>query len=207
MEKIRVFLADDHPPMRVGLRMLLEQAQDIRVVGESGDGHDALEQIEKLHPDIAVIDCQLPGLEGIAVASEIKRRRIPTCVLALSSFAEERYVRGMLEADAVGYLLKDEAPERIVEAVHAAARGESMFSARISKMIADWSRGIRPYALTIRELEILRGLTEGKLNKEIAMELGLSEKTIEKHLGELFTKMGVTTRVEAAVKAVREGLV
>lgn len=207
MEKIRVFLADDHPPMRVGLRMLLEQAQDIRVVGESGNGFDALQQIESLRPDIAVIDCQLPGLDGIEVAAEIKRREAPTRVLALSSFAEERYVRGMLDADAVGYLLKDEAPERIVEAVRAAARGESMFSARISKMIADWSQGKRPYGLSGRAIVILRLLVAGKLNKEIAMELGLSEKTIEKYLGELFKKMGVDTRVEAAVKAVREGLV
>jgi DNA-binding NarL/FixJ family response regulator len=141
------------------------------------------------------------------VAAEIKRRGLPTRVLALSSFAEERYVRGMLEADAVGYLLKEEAPERIVEAVRAAARGDRTFSAKISKMIADWSQGKRPYNLTEREILILRLLVSGKPNKEIAVELGVSEKTVEKYLGELFKKMGVATRVDAAVKAVREGLV
>ncbi len=207
MENIRVFLADDHPPLRVGLRVLLEQSPDIQVIGESGDGHDALAQIESLRPDVAVIDCQLPGLEGIEVAAEIKRRGVPTRVLALSSFADERYVRGMLEADAIGYLLKEEAPERIVEAVHAAARGEEWFSAKISKLIADWSQGKHPYGLSERDIVILRLLVSGKLNKEIAVELGFSEKTVEKYLGEIFKKIGVATRVEAAVKAVREGLV
>jgi DNA-binding NarL/FixJ family response regulator len=207
MSPIRVFLADDHPPLRVGLRVLLEQDPEIRVIGESGDGHDALQQIKTLRPDIAVIDCQLPGLEGIELAAEIKRRELPTRVLALSSYAEERYVRGMLDADAVGYLLKEEAPERIVEAVRAAARGERTFSAKISKMIAEWSQGKRPYNLSEREILILRLLVSGKPNKEIAVELGVSEKTVEKYLGELFKKMGVATRVDAAVKAVREGLV
>lgn len=207
MNPIRVFLADDHPPLRLGLRVLLEQSPDIRVIGESGNGHDALKQIEQLRPDIAVIDCQLPGLEGIAVAAEIKRRAIPTRVLALSSYAEERYVRGMLDADAVGYLLKEEAPVQIVEAVRAASQGESRFSAKISKMIADWSKGKRPYDLSEREILMLRLLVSGKANKEIAVELGLGEKTVEKCLGELFKKLGIASRVEAAVKAVREGLV
>ena len=116
-------------------------------------------------------------------------------------------MRGMLEADAIGYLLKEEAPERIVEAVHAAARGEEWFSAKISKLIADWSQGKHPYGLSERDIVILRLLVSGKLNKEIAVELGFSEKTVEKYLGEIFKKIGVATRVEAAVKAVREGLV
>ncbi len=177
------------------------------MIGESGDGHDALAQIGDLCPDIAVIDCQLPGLEGIELAAEIKRRGLPTRVLALSSYADERYVRGMLDADAVGYLLKEEAPERIVDAVRAAARGEPRFSAKISKMLADLSQGKHPYSLSERDIWILRLLVSGKPNKEIAVELGFSEKTVEKYLGDLFKKLGVATRVEAAVKAVREGLV
>lgn len=204
---IRVFLADDHPPLRLGLRVLLEQSSDVRVIGESGDGKDALAQIEMLHPEIVVLDCQLPTFDGVQVAAEIKKRSIPTRVLALSSFAEERYVRGMLEADAVGYLMKDEAPERIVEAVRAAARGEGWFSFKISKMMAAWSRVPNALRLSVREREILRHLVSGKPNKEIAAELRVSEKTVEKLLSGLFAKLRVTTRVEAAVKAVREGLV
>jgi DNA-binding NarL/FixJ family response regulator len=163
--------------------VLLQQSSEIHVIGESGDGHDALAQIELLRPDIAVIDCQLPGLEGIEVAVEIKQRGIPTRVLALSSFAEERYVRGMLDADAVGYLLKEEAPERIIEAVRAAARDEPRFSAKISKMIANWTHGKRPYDLSERDILILRYLVSGKANKAIAAQEGFSEKTVEKYLG------------------------
>jgi DNA-binding NarL/FixJ family response regulator len=207
MSILRVFLADDHPPLRFGLRVLLEESSDMRVVGESGDGRDALAQIEMSRPDVAVIDCQLPTLDGVQLAAEIKRRGIGTRVLALSSFADERYVRGMLEADAVGYLLKEEAPERIIEAVRAAARGEGWFSVKIAKLLAAWSRAERPYDLTEREFLILRALVAGKVNKEIAAELRISEKTVEKHLSDLFKKLDVTTRVEAAVKGVREGLV
>ncbi len=202
---IRVFLADDHPPLRVGLRVLLEQIPEIRVIGESGDGRDALQEIETMCPDIAVIDCQLPGLEGMGVAAKIKRRGIPTRVLALSSFAEERYVRGMLDADAVGYLLKEEAPERIVEAVRAAARGERMFSAKISKMIAEWSQGKRPYGLTERERQIVARIVRGKTNKEIGQELGISDKAVEKHVSAIFDKWNVKSRAEIAARAVREG--
>ncbi|MBI4758948.1 MAG: response regulator transcription factor, partial [Chloroflexi bacterium] len=107
---IRVLLADDHPALRVGLRVLLEQAPDIVVVGEMGDGREALAQIEALRPEVIVLDCQLPGMEGTAVAAEVRRRGLPTRVLALSAYADERYVRGMIEAGAVGYLMKDEAP-------------------------------------------------------------------------------------------------
>lgn len=207
MNPIRVFLADDHPTLRVGLRLLLEASPDVRVIGESGDGQDALKQIEMLRPDVAVIDCQLPTLDGIQLAAEIKQREIPTRVLALSSYTEERYVRGMLSANAVGYLMKDEAPERIVEAVRAAARGEGWFSVRISKLIFEWTQGARPYGLNERDIALLKHLASGKANKEIAVQLKISEKTVEKYLGDLFKKIEVSTRVEAAVKAVREGLI
>ncbi|MGQ9718066.1 MAG: response regulator, partial [Anaerolineae bacterium] len=118
---IRVLLADDHPILRLGLRVLLDQAPDVEVVGEAENGEEALTLIEALVPDVAVLDCQLPGLEGTRVALEIQRRGLPVRVLALSAYDDERYVRGMLEAGAAGYLLKDEAPEMIVVAVRAAA--------------------------------------------------------------------------------------
>jgi DNA-binding NarL/FixJ family response regulator len=205
---IRVFLADDHPPLRVGLRVLLEQCADIQVIGESGDGHDALAQIEMLCPDLAVIDCQLPGLEGIKVTAEIKRRGLPTRVLALSSFADEWYVRGMLDADAVGYLLKEEAPERIIEAVRAAARGEGMFSVRVAQQIAKLaqaSSNAKPSgALTERERQIVERIVHGQTNKAIGQELGISDKAVEKHISAIFAKWHVKSRAEIAARAVRE---
>jgi len=205
----RVFLADDHPPLRVGLRVLLEQSSDIRVVGESGDGYAALAQIEKLRPDVAVIDCQLPGLEGIELAAEIKRRGVPTRVLALSSFADERYVRGMLDADAMGYLLKEEAPERIIEAVRAAARGEARYSARIVELMAKIHRTSNQSemhrALTAREKEIAKKIAQGMTNKAIGQELGISDKAVEKQVSAIFDKWEVKSRAEIAARAVREG--
>lgn len=206
MTPIRVFLADDHPPLRLGLRVLLEQCADIRVIGESGDGQNALAQIENLRPDIAVIDCQLPTLDGVQVANEIKRRRLPTRVLALSSYAEERYVRGMLNADAVGYLLKEEAPEQIVEAVRAAARGEARFSARILQQIAKFHQTPYPLLLTERETEIAQRIARGMTNKAIAQELGISDKAVEKHVSTIFEKWHVKSRAEIAARAVHDGL-
>lgn len=204
---IRVFLADDHPPLRFGLRVLLEQSPDIRVFGECGDGRDALAQIEMLRPDVAVIDCQLPTLDGIQLAAEIKNRDIPTRVLALSSFADERYVRGMLEEDAVGYLLKDEAPERIVEAVRAAARGEVCFSQKVAQQIArlHLSSEMKRKELTEREKQIALRIAKGMTNKAIGKELGISAKAVEKHISVVFEKWVVKSRAEIAARAVREG--
>ncbi len=210
MNIIRVLLVDDHPALRVGLRVLLEQASDITVAGEVGNGREALAQAEALHPDVIVLDCQLPEMEGAAVAEEMRRRGLSAHVLALSSYSDEHYVRAMLDAGAMGYLLKDEAPERIVAAVRAIAQGEGWFSPSIAAKVAGLMRGqaakTARVELTPREREILRLVAAGKSNKEIASVLHLSEKTVEKYLSELFAKLNVSSRVEAAVLAVREGL-
>ena len=121
---IRVLLADDHPALRVGLRVLLDRAPDIEVVGETGDGTETLDRIETLQPDVVVLDCELPGMSGAEVARQVRQRGLQTRVLALSAYADDRYVQGMLEAGAVGYVLKEEAPETIAEAVRAAQRGQ-----------------------------------------------------------------------------------
>jgi DNA-binding NarL/FixJ family response regulator len=210
-DPIRVLLADDHPALRIGLRVLLEQAADVQVVGETGDGKDALAQIESLRPDVVVLDCELPGMTGAMVAAEARRRGLPTRVLALSAHADERYVRGMIDAGAAGYLLKEEAPGVIVSAVRAAAKGASWFSPIVAAQVAAWARGEKvpsPIAdLTEREHQVLRLVAAGKMNKEIGAALGISEKTVEKYLSELFAKLHVASRVEAAVLAVRERLV
>ncbi len=209
-DTIRVVLADDHPALRVGLKLLLEQAPEIRVVGETGDGKQALAQIEALHPEVVVLDCELPGMDGAAVAAEMRKRGLATRVLALSAHADERYVRGMIDAGAVGYLLKEEAPGIIVAAVRAAAKGEGWFSPAVATRVAAWARGDQsasPIAhLQERERTLLRLVAAGKTNKEISLAMGISEKTVEKYLGELFGKLEVASRVEAAVLAVRQGL-
>ncbi|MCL4489701.1 MAG: response regulator transcription factor [Chloroflexi bacterium] len=207
-KSVRVLLADDHPALRVGLRVLLERAADITVVSEVGGGKDALAQIEALHPDVVVLDCQLPDMEGTAVAAEVKRRGYSTRILALSAYSGERYLRGMIDAGAVGYLLKDEASERIVEAVRAAARGEACFSPSVAAKITAWARGAQQkrHGLTERELEVLQLVAAGKTNKEIGKMLGISEKAAEKHVSGILTKLGVPSRAAAAAWAAREGL-
>ena len=205
---IRVLLADDHPALRVGLRVLLEQATDIVVVAEAGDGREALEKVEALRPHVAVLDCQLPEMEGAAVAAEIRWRGLPTRVLALSAYDDEKNVRGMVQAGAVGYVLKDEAPEAIVKAVQAVAKGEHWFSGRATARMAAWARGEHPRTadLTKRELDILRLLASGKTNKEIAHTLVVAERTVEFHVSNVLSKLGVGSRMQAAIWAKEHGL-
>jgi len=203
---IRVLLADDHPTLRLGLRVLLDQAPDVEVVGEAEDGEEALASIEALLPDVAVLDCQLPVLEGTKLAQEIRQRGLPVRVLALSSYDDDRYVRGMLEAGAVGYLLKDEAPETIVAAVRAAAQGEGYFSPPVAAKVAAWARRERPAGLTEREMEVVRLVAEGMSNKEIAHKLRVKKRTVEFHVGNILRKLGVASRVEAAVWAKEQGI-
>ena len=156
---------------------------------------------------MAVLDCELPEMAGVDVAWEIRRRNLPVRVLALSAYDSERYVRGMLEAGAVGYLLKDEAPETIVTAVRAAARGEGYFSPPVAAKMASWVRGERPGRLTEREVEVLRLIVEGLSNKEIAYRLQVAERTVQFHVSNVLQKLGAASRVEAAVWAKDHGVV
>jgi len=206
-ETIRVLLADDHPALRLGLRVLLERAPDVELVGEAEDGEEALALIEKLQPDVVVLDCELPEMEGVEVAQEIRRRDLPVRVLALSSYDDERYVRGMLDAGAVGYLLKDEAPQAIVAAVRAAARGEGYFSPAVAAKVTAWSRGERPGGLTEREVEVLTLVAEGLPNKQIASQLQVAERTVNFHVSNILHKLGAASRVEATVWAKEQGVI
>ncbi len=205
---IRVLLADDHPALRVGLRVLLEQVPQVAVVGEAADGREALAQIEALQPDVAVLDCQLPGMAGAEVAEAVRREGLRTRILALSAYQDERYVQAMLAAGAVGYLLKDEAPGVIVAAVQAAARGQGWFSPAIAAQVGAWMRGERQglASLTEREREVLQLVVAGKTNKEIALALAVAERTVEFHVTNILGKLSLASRVEAAVWAKDHGL-
>lgn len=204
---LRVMLVDDHAVLREGLRALLEQA-GVDVIAEVGEGQAALALLGQCQPDVVILDCQLPDMSRVEVAATIQERRLPTRVLALSAYSDPSLVQAMLQAGAVGYLLKEVASSAIVAAVEAAARGESgLFSPSIAQLLAAWARGETPGGLTEREQAVLRLTVEGQSNKEIGQSLSISEKAVEKHLTSIYGKLGVDSKVSAAVLAVRQGLV
>jgi len=210
MSLIRVLLADDHPVVRNGIRGLLEKAGDIQVVGEAATGMELLDLAEKIPADLVLLDMELPDIGGTQVAHQIQQGYPDVKILALSAHDDAFYIKGVLESGAAGYLTKDEAPEMILEAVRGVARGDKGWvSRRISAQITSWVLADKSseIKLTPREESVLHLVVTGKTNQAIASELNISEKTIEKYMGTIFTKLNVSSRVEAAVYAVRQGLV
>jgi len=210
MKEIRVLLADDHPVVRTGIRTLLQQADDIVVVAETGDGREVFRLVDELTPDVLLLDMEMPGLSGVEVAMQLREKSAPVRVLALSAYDDEEYIRNLLVHGAAGYLTKEEATEIIIDAVRGVARGEQgWFSRRAIAQLSALTRHENNPAkeLSIRERDVLKLVAAGKTNLEIGHSLGISEKTVEKHIGAVFTKLQVSSRVEAAVLAVQQGLV
>jgi DNA-binding NarL/FixJ family response regulator len=208
--EIRVILADDHPVVRTGIRTLLQQAEDIVVVAETGNGSEVFKLVEQLAPDVLLLDMEMPGLSGVEVAMRLKEEGAVVRVLALSAYDDEEYIRNLLLHGAAGYLTKEEAIEIIIDAVRGVARGEQGWFSR--RAIAQLSALTRQEPapgkeLTNRERDVLRLVAAGKTNLEIGHALGISEKTVEKHMGAMFNKLQVSSRVEAAVLAVQQGIV
>jgi DNA-binding NarL/FixJ family response regulator len=201
--EIRVVLADDHPALRVGLRVLLDREPDIHVVAEADDGSAALEMTTALSPDVIVLDCQLPGLDGATVAADIGRRALLTRVLALSAYDDDRYIAEMYEAGAAGYLLKSKAPGEIVSAVRFIAQGGELWTARQIARAVRWRAEVAEVrkSLTERELEVLALVAEGLSNKEIALQLVVTVRTVDFHVSNILRKLDVISRVEAATWA------
>ena len=207
MEKIRVMLADDHPIARAGIRKFLNKATDIDVIAEADNGTEALEMAKRLVPDVLLLDIELPGVKGMEIAKELQTMNSPVRILVLSTYDDKQFIFGLLGNGAAGYLTKEEVPETIVEAVRGVARGEKGWvSRRVAAIMSAWTQtgDISSKNLTPRELDVLKWVVKGKTNQEIGMELGISQKTVEKHLESVFAKLKVTSRVEAAVLAVQE---
>ncbi len=210
MPDIRVLIADDHPIVCKGIHNLLEPAVGIAVVGEAHSGAEALQLIESLRPDVVLLDVELSDMSGIDVIRRLNEANISVRVLGLSSYDDREFISQLLALGASGYLLKDEIPEQIIEAVRGVARGETGWvsrkvAAKLSQILQKDQEGVAD--LTRRELDVLRLVVEAKTNGEIGMLLGISEKTVEKHLDTIFRKLGVASRVEAAVLAVRSELI
>ncbi len=204
---IKILLVDDHPPLRAGIRALLEQNEDIEVVGEASDGAAALAQVQRFVPTVTVLDCELPDMHGADVAAEIVKLEVATQILALSAFNNQAYIQSMVAAGAKGYLLKNETSETIIAAVRAVAKGESYFSASVAAQLAtllheDNASTIAP---TAREQDVLSLLADGMSNGEIGRALHISERTVAYHIENLLNKLSASNRTEAVVEAIRQG--
>jgi len=216
-EAVRVLLADDHPLFRDGLREILEES-GLAVVGMAGDGESALRLAIELVPDVVVMDLSMAGMDGIEATAAIADR-VPTVgVLVLTVSAAEESVMDALLAGAMGYLLKDAPIERIVAAVHAAARGEATLSPRVAARLLERLRQrprgpvgagseVAPAELSERELDVLRLLAQGMGNAEIAAQLYISPRTVKNHIASILAKLRVENRIQAAVYAVRVGII
>jgi two-component system, NarL family, response regulator LiaR len=210
-ESIRVLLVDDHAVVREGLRTYLELHDDIEVVGEAADGEEAVRVAEDLRPDVVLMDLKMPVLDGVGALRALRERLPRTRAIALTSFTDEATLLPALQAGAAGYLLKNVQPSELHRAILAAHAGEALLdpvvAARLLDVIAQPAGAPAPERLTPREREVLALLARGYANKRIARELGVAEKTVKTHVGHVLAKLGVTDRTQAALLAVREGLV
>ena len=205
---IRVVLVDDHRMVREGLSQLLGAADDIEVVATAGDGEEAVAAVAEQGPDVVLMDLSMPGVDGMEATRRITAADPEARVVALTSFSDAPQVLGALDAGAVGYLLKDAAPDELRNGVRAAARGESPLSPKAAgALVASRAEGQGPVQLSPRERDVLGCVAQGLPNKLIARRLEISEKTVKAHLTSVFRQIGVTDRTQAALYAVREGLV
>jgi NarL family two-component system response regulator LiaR len=208
---IRVLIVDDHAVVREGLRTFLELQDGLEVVGEAGDGDEAVREAERLRPDVILMDLVMPRLDGVA-AMRLLRERLPESrVIVLTSFADDERLLPAIQAGAAGYLLKNVQPQELARAIRAAHAGEALLDTAVAARLVDaiaQAPGEQPREpLTPREREVLELIADGLSNKRIALELGVSEKTVKTHVGHLLAKLGVSDRTQAAVLAVRRGLV
>ena len=207
---IRVLLADDHAMVRKGFRMILEAQPDMEISGEAGNGREAVELAEKLHPDVVVMDVAMPELNGIEATRRLASSSPHSRVLALSMHKDSVYVREILRAGARGYLLKDSIDTDLINAVRAVARGDGYISPGVSDaVLSDYRRHVSDPLdlLTSREREVLQMIAESKTNKEIAASLNLSVYTVEAHRGKIMEKLNLHSTGELVRFAVRHGLI
>jgi DNA-binding NarL/FixJ family response regulator len=205
VNKLKVLLVDDHALVRRGFRRMLEDEPSFQVVGEASDGLEAVECAEHLQPDVIVMDCALPQINGIEASRRILAKRPETAILMLSMHSEDTLIRQALEAGAKGYVLKNAMDLDLVSAIKNVAEGKTVLDPQITR--SGTLKGERDTGLTPRELEILQHIVAGKSNKEIAGELGLSVNTVSVHRANIMDALGMHKTAELVVYAIRNGLV
>ncbi len=212
MEPITILIADDHTLMREGTRQLLHNEPDLHVIGEAENGEQAVALVEQLLPSVVLLDMRLPLLNGIEATKRIVEAHPNVRVLIVSAYDDEDYVLASLRAGASGYLLKTVPAQELIDAVRSVHRGNTVLQSSISRKLgqrwtSDTVRAGHMLSLTVRELEVLRLIAHGLPNKQVAIQLGISLRTVEGHLNNIFGKLGVTSRTEAILHGVQQHLI
>lgn len=197
---MKILLVDDHSTVRLGIRLVLQAAEDLEVVGEAADGAAAVSMVRALDPDVVLMDLRMPVMDGIAATTQISGQ---TKVIVLTTFDDDDYLFGALQAGAHGFLLKTAEPEAIIDAVRAAGRGQSVLDPQVTarvmeRALASVPPAVLPEGLTAREREVLQGIGEGLSNPQLAQLLGIGESTVKTHVSAVLSKLGVSTRLQAA---------
>lgn len=210
MKKTSLLIVDDHQVVRLGLQALLNVESDFEVIGQAGTADDAVMAVERLHPQVVLMDLRMPGRSGVEACREIKQRWPDIHVIMLTSYADDELVLEAISAGAEGYVLKKVEGGNLVEVIRAVARGEAVLDSAVTQKLLAHVRqaehelsGLAFRSLSEREIEVLALVSQGKTNAEIAQQLSLSEKTVGNHISTIFDKLGVTNRIEAATYAVR----
>jgi DNA-binding NarL/FixJ family response regulator len=211
-QPIRVVLADDHAVVRKGIREFLEEEGDIVVVAEAADGDQAVALVAEHEPDVVVLDIQMPGVSGIEAGRRIKTDHPEVRVLILTAYDDEPYIFALLKAGANGYILKTADSAQLIQAVRAVHRGESPLDPAVMQTVVQQVAAGRPVGargtvetLTDREIEILRLVAQGLTNRAIGLALGISDRTVQGHLANIYGKLNVSSRTEAVTKALKQG--
>ncbi len=197
---MKILLVDDHSTVRLGIRLVLQAAEDLEVVGEAADGAAAVSMVRALSPDVVLMDLRMPVMDGIAATAQISGQ---TRVIVLTTFDDDDYLFGALQAGAHGFLLKTAEPQAIIDAVRAAGRGQSVLDPQVTTRVMERALAAAPPAvlpeeLTAREREVLQGIGEGLSNPQLAQRLGIGESTVKTHVSAVLAKLGVSTRLQAA---------
>ena len=206
MDKIRLLIVDDHPVVRDGLHGMLDGQPDFEVVGEAGDGSEAVNLTETLKPDIVLMDLRMPVMDGVAALGEIKAHSPQVQVLVLTTYDSDADILPAIEAGAAGYLLKDSSRQELYDGIRAAARGETVLAPAVAARLVGKMRAPAEEQLSGREVEVLQLVAEGKSNGEIAAQLHISQATVKSHLVNIFGKLGVSDRTAAVTAALRKGI-
>jgi NarL family two-component system response regulator LiaR len=205
---IRVLLADDHSVVRQGLRMFLSLDSDLEIVGEAANGSEAVQMAHALQPEVVLMDLLMPVMDGITAITHLRRDLPDIEIVALTSVLEDTAVMGAIRAGAIGYLLKDTEADELRKAIKAAAAGQVQLSPKVAaRLMREVQVPDSPESLTERETEVLRLLAKGCSNRELAQNLSIGEKTVKTHVSNILSKLGVPSRAQAALYAVRIGLV